>query len=107
MPGIEKASKKKKQQAEENPPISTIDPNAVLASVFEKLGKPDNLCAVSPCLTRATPITQKSFRVQIYCKTSEGGIAAAPVLTDTFFVTVNNDGGIVKSDEPIVKKYGK
>jgi hypothetical protein len=107
VPGIEATTKKKQRQEDEVPPVSTIDPQVVLDNVFKQLGKPHNLCQISSCLTRATPITQKSFRVMIYCKTevSERGIGAAPVLTDTFFVHVNDEGKIINSDEPIVKKY--
>lgn len=114
MPGIEKAAAKKRCYEEElPPPISTIDPKLVLESVLGQLGKPSDLCQSSGCLTRATPITQFSFRVQIY-RTMEvapgfgqtQAIFPSNILTDTFFVKVNGEGSVIKSDKPIERKYG-
>ena len=106
MPGIEATAKKKRKIDDENPPISTVDSQVVLDNVFKQLGKPSNLCPTAPCLTRATPINQHSFRVQVYCKGDESkGIGASPSLTDTFWVTVNDKGAIINSDPAIDKKY--
>ena len=106
MPGIETVTKKKRNQDDKNPPISTVDPQVVLDNVFKQLGKPRDMCVVAPSLTRATPIRQTAFRVQIYRQGDEAkGIAASPWLSDTFFVTVNAKGDIVNSDEPILPKY--
>ena len=114
MPGIESA--KKRCYEEEKPPvISTVDPKVVLENVLKQLGKPKDLSAEGPSLTRATPITQSSFRVQIYrCvppKVEEGWAREATTifptntLTDWFFVNVNKEGGIVRSNPAIVGKY--
>ena len=98
MAGIESA--KKRCREEDKPPvISTVNPSVVLTNVLNQLGKPKDLSAFGGCLTRATPITQKSFRVMIYRDTP------SPTLTDTFFVNVNNEGGILRSSPAIVAKY--
>lgn len=95
------AIKTKERREEEEKPvvISTVNPTKVLENVFVQLGKPKNLCSVAPSLTRATPITQTSFRVQIYREIPYA------TLTDTFFVTVNPEGKIVRSNPAIEKKY--
>jgi hypothetical protein len=92
---------REKQREEEEKPviISTINQSKVLENVFVQLGKPRDLCKVCGTLTRATPISQTSFRVQIY---REMPIAT---LTDSFFVHVNGDGKILRSDPAISRKY--
>lgn len=78
------------------PIISTIKPDTILDNIFKILGKPPNLDLRCPSLTRATPINQHEFRVNIYCDKR---------LTDTFFVKVNENGEIIKSDPILKKKY--
>lgn len=85
---------------EEIKPVSTISPYVIIDNVLKELGTPPNLCQLSSSLTRATPVTQNSFRVQIYCYKED-----CVVLTDTFFVHVDDEGNIVKSYPTIAKKY--
>jgi hypothetical protein len=100
VPGIESARKKCREE-EAAPVISKVDPNAVLASVFKQLGKPRDLSPMGSSLTRATPISPASFRVQIYRDTPHA------TLTDSFFVHVNGEGDIVRSIPAINLKYGE
>ena len=92
---------KKKQPQEETPVISEIDPKVVLENVFEQLGKPKDLCRISPSYTRATPITSSTFRVNIY---REDPYAR---LTDSFYVWVNKTGKIKKSEPAITRRYNE
>ena len=106
MPGIEKVKSNRHCREEDvPPPISTVDPKIVLENVLKQLGKPNNLCPVSPCLTRAVPIKQSAFRVQIYCKGDEN-VGFGAQLTDTFWVRVNGEGDIMSSIPAISQKYG-
>lgn len=95
MPGVEKLSKPKSQfyRDDEPPPVSTIDPQTVLQSVLAQLGKPKDMAK-----SRATPITQTKFRVNIW--------RTEPMrISDSFFVEVDGLGEFVKSNPPITKKY--
>jgi len=96
--------KKVRQEEDLPPPISTIDANVVLQNVLQQLGKPKNMCAIGPGLTRATACCARSFRVQIYCKPGDV-FGAAPVLTDSFWVKVNGLGDITNSNPQIIRKY--
>lgn len=101
MPGVEKLSKPKEKffQEEERVVISTVDPKLVLDNVLKQLGKPTDMAAVSANQTRATPISQYAFRVNI-CR-----MTPHLTLTDSFFVRVNDKGQIAESDPAISKKY--
>ena len=97
-----KTMKKCKTEQVEEPvaekSISTIDPSVVLNNVLCKLGKPTDMTNISPNLTRATAIKQNQFRVNVFQRN--------PLrLSDTFFVWVNENGGIVKSIPEIIRKY--
>jgi hypothetical protein len=89
----------KKKQQEEVSVVSTVSPDIVLENVFEQLGKPKDLCRISPSYTRATPITSSTFRVNIY---REDPYAH---LSDSFYVWVNQSGKIKKSEPAITRRY--
>jgi len=89
----------KKTEKVEETPISTISSNDVLNHVLSLLGRPKDLCQTSPNLTRATPITQNRFRVNV-CRYTPN-----PTLTDTFFVYTNDIGQVIKSYPEITKRY--
>ena len=86
------------------PPVSTIESKVVLGNVLRQLGKPHNMCQISPSLTRATPVTQSSFRVNIYTAEDRGHFTSQ-VLSHTFFVKVDENGKIVSSNPEIIKHY--
>jgi len=89
---------------EETPPVSTITPRMVLDGVLRRLGKPSNMSKVSPSLTRATAVTQNSFRVNIYTDIVKSGFTANE-LTHTYFVHVDEDGKVMRSNPEIIKQY--
>ena len=86
------------------PVVSTIGPATVLAAVLRQLGKPKNISKVSPSLTRATAVTQDTFRVNIYTDVNKGHFTANE-LTHSYFVRVDDNGRIVRSNPEIVKAY--
>ena len=103
MTGV--ASRKRKEE-EATPPISTIHPSVVLEEVLNQLGKPKDLSKICESLTRATPITQASFRVNIYRDLPSSVLTGTNAkLTDSFWVVVNKEGKIVRSDPAIERKY--
>ena len=95
----EVATKKKRVTEDDVPVISTVNPRDVLNSVLRILGKPHDLMRTCPSYTRATPVTQNSFRVNIYTESALPGIA------DTFFVHVDGNGTIVSATPEIIKRY--
>ena len=86
------------------PPVSTIDASGVLNEVLLLLGTPPGMCQVTPNLTRATAVTQNSFRVNIYVEDVRP-IYTAHILKHSYFVRVDNTGSIVSSNPEIVKQY--
>ena len=96
-----KAPVKQRTCREEEPvsPINTDEGKDILAKVFAILGKPKDLCQLSPNLTRISQVSRFSFRVNI-CRNMP-----TPKYTATFWVQANEDGEIVSSTPPIVKKY--
>lgn len=102
--------KKSPHQEDAPPPISTISGNAVLEEVFAILGKPKDL--LSGTFTRATPISQFSFRVNIYRKIILTETERREMLedykiklTDSFYVRVDGTGAVLSSNPPIVRRY--
>lgn len=89
----------KQEAPQENAAISPVNPQHVLNSVLQLLGRPADLAPISACRTRATPITPYSFRVNIFRMCPDA------TLTDSFFVKVNARGLILQSTPPIAKKY--
>ena len=96
-----KAPVKQRTCREDEPvsPINSVEGKAILDKVFAILGKPKDVCQVSPNLTRISQVSQFSYRVNICRHTPH------PSYTDTFWLKVNEDGEIVSSTPPIVKKY--
>ena len=89
---------------DDTPVVSTIGPSIVLKNVLNILGKPENMSKIVPSLTRATPVTQDTFRVNIYTQVDKG-FYTADTLTHSFFVRVDNKGKVVHSNPEIIKKY--
>ncbi len=73
----------------------------ILNNIFQQLGKPVNLSPISSCLTRITQTQEKAYRVLIYCHEDN----YIHRLTDTFWINVDENGQIIKSNPKIVKKY--
>jgi len=86
------------------PPVSTIGASGVLAEVLRILGTPPNMCQVTVNLTRATPVTQNSFRVNIYVEEPRD-MYTAQVLRHSYFVHVDPTGTITASNPEIIKQY--
>ena len=90
---------------EEGPvPVSGISPRKVLDNVLRILGKPHNLCQISPNLTRAAAVTANNFRVNIYTA-EDRGYFTSNILSHTYFVKVGDDGRILTSTPEIIKHY--
>lgn len=86
--------------AEETSPKITL--NAVKGAVLEILGKPPGM---KHC--KVTALWDNRFRVNIYCESPPipGTFMLPPVLTDSFFVYMRDDGTIGRSMPAIHKKY--
>lgn len=91
-------------KVEENPPVSVISPKVVLGNVLRQLGKPGNMSKESPSLTRATAVTQNSFRVNIYLEEYKSNFWSSR-LGHSFFVKVDEKGKVINSTPEIVKQY--
>lgn len=104
------ATKKKMSQEDVPPPISTISGESVLAGVFAVLGKPEDL--LGGTFTRATPLSQCTFRVNIYRKIKLTDKERRErledhniKLTDSFYVKVDGTGEVLFSNPPIARRY--
>ena len=86
------------------PPISTIESSVVLNGVLQRLGTPRGMCQVTVNLTRATAVTQYTFRVNIYVEDVRP-IYTAHVLKHSYFVRVDPTGEIIASNPEIIKQY--
>jgi hypothetical protein len=103
-------TKKKINQEDVPPPISTISSDSVLAGVFAILGKPNDL--LGGTFTRATPLSQFTFRVNIYRKVKLTDAERRERLEDynvklanSFYVKVDGTGEVLYSNPPITRRY--
>jgi hypothetical protein len=94
-----KPVKKVRAQEDEKPVISEIPEKTVFKNVLGKLGTPENMVE-GPGRSRATAISSRSFRVNVYCRV---GSSEADHLTDSFFVHVDDNGQVVSP--AIVRRY--
>lgn len=90
--------KPKKEQPVEHPPTKNLS-EAVTKNVLNRLGKPQNLTKIV-----ANPVGDQRFRVNIWCAVNPEIIVHSDI-TDSFYVVVNEDGGIIRSSPDIVRKY--
>jgi len=79
----------------------TLDSDAqnVVDRVFHQLGRPHNLYHV-----KARKLWGDHYRVNIYCTVDTDRPITTVAMTDTFFVTVDEDGAI-SSNPPIRPRY--
>ncbi|MBP3960682.1 hypothetical protein J8F10_36115 [Gemmata sp. G18] len=88
------------QLVAENREVSAPSPaqreEAIRASVLAKLGRPVRLLKVA-----VLPLWGNNFRVNVW--TGEG--ASADAIPNSYFVTADERGGILRSEPPIQKQY--
>jgi hypothetical protein len=95
--------KKKPENKPEKPKSKLVPEEAVRQAVFEKLGKPGNLYRVDVShvgFANADPPDNR-FRFNVWCEVTENQY----LITDSFYLQVSPEGGIVSSDPKIQKKY--
>jgi hypothetical protein len=84
----------------ENPPVdkASIKPT-IIKNVLTILGKPKDLLKIS-----VASITESRYRVNIFVRTEEKPNTDIKI-SDSFFITISNDGTIISSNPEIVRRY--
>jgi hypothetical protein len=75
---------------------------AICAQVLERLGRPFYLFKID-----AGNVGGSNHRVNVWCETppKEESMFGGYEISDSFYVKVSPEGGIISSDPPIKKKY--
>lgn len=71
--------------------------------VLERLGEPENLHKIA-----VKPLWDRFYRINVICEEEAAGIRMALSeyrITDSFFVRVSPEGGIIRSEPEITKRY--
>ena len=89
---------KKVEKQESNP----IDIEAeIKKQLFERLGKPKGLTHMG-----LRNVYGNSWRITVYCEVSAANyLGVKTEITDSFFLKVSPEGGIISSNPVIKKKY--
>jgi len=71
--------------------------------VLERLGEPENLHQIA-----VKPLWDDFYRINVFCEEEAAGIRMALSeyrITDSFFVQASPEGGIIRSEPEITKRY--
>lgn len=94
MPGVDKASKKKKEAE----PVESVDSHneQVCKQVLDSIGKPPRFSCIL-----ATQINPHRYRVNVRVYKEEWG----EKLTDSFWVETDDSGKVIKTNPLMTRKY--
>ncbi len=99
MPKAIKTEEKKPEEQEKKEVKVDLAPQ-IARAIISQLGRPKNLHEV-----KIISLWDDRYRINVWCGDDRGPLHSSIRISDSFFVKVSPEGGIISCDPPLKKKY--